>query len=361
VNADGSVTYRDGKRIYAFGHRFLAAGPTDLPFAESRVITVLPSTANSFKISAPGGLLGAIRQDRSAGLLGILGENPRLIPVSITLRASRSTDVRYQLEIVNDRYLSPFLLQLSVFGVIDATERALGGSSLAVRGTITLDNGLAPVRIENLFSADVNLPNLAAQTTAVPLALLLHSGFPTIAVRGIALEILSNDERRLTSVDQVWSNKREAHPGERLELTVVLRAENGQETVKKVPVEIPASLAPGPLQITVADGNSLNLAEVRELPGGFTPKTPAQLVRAINNLRKNNRLYVRLSRPQTAFLLRGLQFPAPPPSVARAMASEASAGTNVATSQVSTLAEIELDPLPSMVSGQKTITVILKH
>src|SRR6185437_10429410 len=33
VGADGTVTYIDGARIYAFGHRFLDIGSTALPFA----------------------------------------------------------------------------------------------------------------------------------------------------------------------------------------------------------------------------------------------------------------------------------------------------------------------------------------
>ena len=360
VNADGTITHREGDRIYAFGHRFLSAGPTQMPFSASRVVALLPSQVTSLKISAPGRPLGVIRQDRSAGVLGVIGEKARMIPVRIKLRSNGNREMRYQFEIVNDRFLSPFLLQLAVFGTLDATERLVGESSLAIRGTIML-NGLPPVKVENIFAANAQAPMLAALTTAVPLALLLQSGFPTVEVRGVDLQILSSDRRRLTSLDQVWSSKREVRPGERLEITAVLRAEDGRETVKKVPAEIPTSLGPGPLQITVADGSSLNLAEVRQLPGGFTPKTPAQLVRAINKLRKNNRLYVRLSRPQTAFLLHGTQFPSPPPSLARVMANEPSVSSNIATSSVSTLAESELEPLPSVVTGRKTITVLVKH
>ena len=360
VNADGTVTHREGDRIYAFGHRFLSAGPTQMPFSASRVVALLPSQVTSLKISAPGRALGVIRQDRSVGVLGVIGEKARMIPVRIRLHSSGNREMRYRFEIVNDRFLSPFLLQLAVFGTLDATERLVGESSLAIRGTIML-NGLPPVKVENMFAANAQAPMLAALTTAVPLALLLQSGFPTVEVRGVDLQIVSSDRRRLASLDQVWSSKREVRPGERLEITAVLRAEDGRETVKKVPVEIPPSLGPGPLQVTVADGSSLNLAEVRQLPGGFTPKTPAQLVRAINNLRKNNRLYVRLSRPQTAFLLHGTQFPSPPPSLARVMANEPSVSSNIATSSVSTLAETELEPLPSVVTGRKTITVLVKH
>src|SRR3990172_5208181 len=38
MSADGTVTLVDQGRVYAFGHRFLSAGPTDIPFAESEVL-----------------------------------------------------------------------------------------------------------------------------------------------------------------------------------------------------------------------------------------------------------------------------------------------------------------------------------
>src|SRR5439155_649626 len=46
IAADGTVTHIDQDRIYAFGHRFLAIGPTDLPFARSEVLTLLPNLAS---------------------------------------------------------------------------------------------------------------------------------------------------------------------------------------------------------------------------------------------------------------------------------------------------------------------------
>ena len=43
VGADGTVTYVDGNRVYAFGHRFLDAGQTDLPFARAEVMALFPA------------------------------------------------------------------------------------------------------------------------------------------------------------------------------------------------------------------------------------------------------------------------------------------------------------------------------
>ena len=51
VGADGTITAIDGNKVYAFGHRFLAVGPADLPFTRSEVIALLANVNTSFKIS----------------------------------------------------------------------------------------------------------------------------------------------------------------------------------------------------------------------------------------------------------------------------------------------------------------------
>ena len=42
--AAGTVTFRQGDKIYAFGHPFLSLGTADLPMSESHVVTVIPNT-----------------------------------------------------------------------------------------------------------------------------------------------------------------------------------------------------------------------------------------------------------------------------------------------------------------------------
>src|ERR1019366_6894183 len=49
VGADGTITAIDGDRVYAFGHRFLAEGSTDMPFAGAEVLALLPNLSNSFR------------------------------------------------------------------------------------------------------------------------------------------------------------------------------------------------------------------------------------------------------------------------------------------------------------------------
>jgi hypothetical protein len=77
VGADGTVTAIDGDRVYAFGHRFLAEGPTDLPFALAEVLALLPNLSSSFKISTAREWMGAITADRDTAISGLTGQQAK--------------------------------------------------------------------------------------------------------------------------------------------------------------------------------------------------------------------------------------------------------------------------------------------
>ena len=99
VGADGTVTYIDGNRIYAFGHRFLDVGATALPFARAEVITLLPNVNTSFKLATAKEWMGTIYQDRNTAVAGELGKRAAMVPVSVGIsrgnRPSRITRCRW--------------------------------------------------------------------------------------------------------------------------------------------------------------------------------------------------------------------------------------------------------------------------
>lgn len=360
MSADGTVTMVDKGRVYAFGHQFLAAGPTAIPFAESVVLAALPSYANSMKISTPGQLLGVIGQDRSSGIMGTLGERVRMVPIEMEVTTGDRPGRTYNFEVVNDRFLLPFLVNMAVLSSLGTTERMVGDSTLQIEQTVTL-NGLPEVRVENYIAGSINAPAQAAQVAAVTLSSLLQSELGPVDIEGIRMRVLSTDRRLVQDLERIWSDRREVKPGESLELTALLRAQDGEETLQKAKVEIPASLTPGPLTILVADGTTIDRAEMSRAGRRALPKDPRQLIRAINKLRRNNRLYARLSRLQPGFVIQGENFPSPPPSVARIFSSDPSLTAEVSPTILSTVADYELAPLPSVVSGVKTITVMVRE
>jgi hypothetical protein len=346
--------------VYAFGHRFLSVGATDLPFARSEVLTLLPSLSTSFKISAARELMGAISQDRDSAVAGELGRRAVMVPVSINVASPNGRRSSYHMEMVDDRFLSPFLLQMSVFSAIDATERTVGSSSFLVKGQIGFQDGAVPVKLDNMFAGDANSAMQVALSAAIPLAYVLQGGFDQLHVKNVALEIESFDQKKQLQIDSVFAGRHEAHPGEPIELTVGLAGENGAVLTRKVVYRAPIGLTPGPLYFTISDAGTANLTEFRQALG-VTPGSARQLISNVNNLKVNTKAYVRVWRPDAAFQLQGEDLPAPPPSLAMILSRAQTGYGGLTQAFNSKLAELEIDGGGAVVSGSKTIQVEIKE
>lgn len=356
ASASGTVTHREGDKIYAFGHPWLSAGPVQLPFSKAKVISLIPNLSSSFKIAVPTDLVGAITQDRSQGLFGTVGVLPKLIPLTINLRSSRNKLETFRFEVVNDRFLTPLLVNFTIFNTITSNERALGEATLQVHGKINV-KGQPEVKIENLFSGEANSQIFASLAVVQPLSYLLGSGFDNVDVESVTVDITSIEEKRTVTLDRVWADRGEVRAGETVILSAFLRASNGGEHVEKIPLELPADMSSGTLLVTVADGSTLTAVENRSLRQSFTPRDLDQLIRAINNFRKNDRVYVRLQRPEPSVIIRGEELSSLPPSFSNVITSDRTSSNSLSTMRSSNLYEYELPSTPFVISGQRSLTI----
>ncbi len=352
VGADGTVTYVDGNRIYAFGHRFLAAGATELPFARSEVLALLPNLSSSFKISSAREWMGVITQDRNTAVSGVLGRRAAMVPVEIRVGANS-----YRMSMIQDRVMTPLVAQMAVFSAIDETERSIGASTFSVRGHIDFEGG--NVRVDNVYSGDVSVAAFAAQGVASPLGYALSSGFDALKLKNLALEVAPVARRSQMQIASVVAS-RQARPGEDIELMVTLAGENGADTSRKVRYRVPVGAAPGPLYFTVADATATNFQELQSA-GGTQLHTPTQVLGYLNSLRTNTKAYVRVWRAESAYNIEGRDLPNPPPSVALILTHEQTGPAGLLNWRGSKLAEIEIPAGENVVTGSKTIQVEVKE
>jgi hypothetical protein len=360
VGADGTVTYVDGSRVYAFGHRFLDIGATALPFARAEVITLLPNVNTSFKLSTAREWMGSISQDLNTAVSGELGVRPPMVPMSLAVTRSSKSVESYQMQMVNDPLLSPLLLQMAVFSVIDRTERTLGAATLRVTGEMEFQNAPAPVRLDNLYSADNGAAAQVSLNAAIPAAYILQSGFNSLKLKKVSINIEAFDEKRQLNIDGVTLSRREVHAGDKLTLNVMLTGDDGAETTRKVDYQVPIGAPPGLLYFTVADASVANLTDFRQILQA-SPRSPRQLIDIVNELHPNTKAYVRVWRADQAFQLEGSDLPAPPPSVALILEGSAANLQGIASSRNSKIAGMEIDGGGAVISGVKTVQVEVKE
>jgi hypothetical protein len=356
VGADGTLTCVDDGKVYAFGHRFLAIGPTDIPFTRSDVITLLANVNSSFKISSARELMGTISQDRDTAITGRLGARAAMLPLDISVVQDTKQVDGYHMRMVNDRFLSPFLLQMAVLSAIDATERSMGASSILVRGAIEFENRRETIQLQNIYAADAGAAALAATSTAVPVAYLMQGGFDALKIKRISVQLESLDRKREMNIGQVYLSRKEARPGDTIELMTLFEGENGAEATRSLHYTIPLGTAPGTLYFTVADGTQTSLAELRQIIGE-TPHSPEQLISTVNRVRPSDKAYVRVWRAEAAYEVDGEELPDPPPSLALVLGSTQSLTQN----RNSKISELVIDPGQTMVTGAKTVQIEVKE
>jgi hypothetical protein len=351
IAASGTVTMRDGERIYAFGHPFLSLGSSDIPMTETSVVTVVPNVNNSFKLAVPGQMVGSMSQDRATGIFGQLGHAPKMIPVKIKLHTSRDRTETYSYEVANDAFLTPLLLNITVFNTITSSERALGDSTITVNGEIRV-KGQDPVQLDRRFSAS-NSAIAAAGSVAGPLSSLLASGFDDVQIDGINLDISSTDTKYIGNLERIAVDRTEVRRGEKIEVQAYVRTESGKQFVQRIPVLIPDDAPPGQLLVFVGDGGALQEGSAAK---AFVPQDLGQLVKAINTVKKSDRLYVKLFRITAGAVIGTSEMPNLPPSMIATLNSDRNSGGYTPT-VLSPVYEMELPPADFVIAGQQLIGV----
>lgn len=351
IAAAGTVTLRDGEKIYAFGHPFFSLGATSLPMSESHVVTVVPNANNSFKLAVPDALVGTMTQDRATGIYGSLGRSPRMLPIKVKFTNSRGRAEEMNFESAFDELLTPLIVTVGVTNSIVAQERNIGDTTIEVKGEIAV-RGEKPVSINRRFAGNQAV-NFASSSAAVPLAALLRSNFEGLDIAGITLNIKAIDGSKTAVLDRISVDKTQVRAGETVEVTAFERTESGKIIEQKIPLTIPVGTGTGQVTITVADGNS---AQQNSAVTQFTPRTAAELIAIINRLKRPDRLYAVLTRTTTGAVIGASEMPNLPPSVIATMNNERTAGGSKPTIQT-TIFETEFPSLDFIVTGSQTLNI----
>jgi hypothetical protein len=90
IGAVGTVTYRDGNDLYAFGHPLDGAGRRSLFLQDAYVYGVIsnpdPVLGGSYKLAVPGQTVGTLTSDTPNAVIGVVGQGPSQTPITVRAR-----------------------------------------------------------------------------------------------------------------------------------------------------------------------------------------------------------------------------------------------------------------------------------
>jgi hypothetical protein len=362
ISAVGTVTYVDGANILAFGHPLYNLGSVDYAMTRANVITVLPSLESSFKMATSGSVIGRFTQDRTAGASGEVGATPRLVPLNINLQTGPETRREYKLKLVQDKFLTPALVNIAVSSLITAEERSYGNITLDFQGDVFLDKGGLSVRLEDLFSGNYDsAPVSLSSLVAAVVYYLTNNDFADIGIFRIDLNIRAVEEARFGVLEKVLLDKYEVSPGEPIRIKVYYRTPKQESLLEEVTLQAPALPAGTEFQVIVGDAAAMQQVERAHYRiQDFTPRSLNQLLRVLGNLRRNNRIYFKVMAPKPGLFLKGEEMPNLPPTLKAMFASPRAAASSPTELTRSTLSEYQL-PVPFVFRGGATIPVRIRN
>ena len=355
MGATGTITHIDGDRVYAFGHPFFNVGPSQFPMTRAYVYTMMPSLMSSFKISAMGEVIGTMQQDRATAIAGTLGKGPAVIPMTVTLQSQREegkSNRSFTFNVANDQVFTPLLTYVALANTLNSYERQFGAATFSIKSRAQI-KGHDDLILEDVFTGD-NAVLGGATAVAGPITMLLSNDREPITVSGLNVTIDATESSRTSTIERVWFDELRPRAGRTVPLKVLTRSYRGEDKISTVPIEIPANVS-GSVSLVVSDGRQLNAMEQRDLRRSLQPQSVAQMIRVLNETRRNNRIYIRLLNGTPGAVIKGEALTSLPPSVLSVLEGDSNGGSYTPIRSAA-IGEWEL-AMDSAVSGSRTLTI----
>lgn len=309
LGAIGTVTWVDDDEVLAFGHPFTKRGSVSYFLSNAWTFTTVPSINSSFKVGAPGNLVGSILQDRGSGVAGKIGIYPKVVPIIVTVNDGiRSVTNTSNVQIIQDDNLTPVLAYASVISIIDRTMDRNGEGTAKVKFTIRAQNlpdGKEVTR-ENMFYSSSNIGQNLADEMAIGLYLLSSNRFQKVEFTDVTIDIDITDKREIATILSARPLVKTAKPGETIGVEVVLQPYRSANVTRIIKFVVPEDQSAGDMPLMIRGGTSLRylqalinqqrLAEVAFLlrEDSSKNKTFADEINEFNNMVHNNDVVIDL-------------------------------------------------------------------
>jgi hypothetical protein len=359
----GTVTYNDGKRVLAFGHPFLSLGPVSMPMAKSEVLMTLASAFQPNKIANATDVVGALKQDRHSGIMGVLGDQADMVPYKVKVRSFAGEGSRAVMEkdlnmqVFVQQKWTPFLMMVTLFNAVSSMNEFADDVTYRISGHLDVE-GQNKIDLTNIFT-QTEMP------APPPMQMALWWGdkfnrlfqnsirMPRLKSVDVTLDLLP--VRKSAMIETAFADVSEIEAGSEVPLKVYLRPFRGGRIERAIKVKIPAGFPKGDHRILLSDADTLNRMQTFAGMSNRFIDLP-QTVSLINQERTNNKLYVSLVQSRPTVYVDDKTMPSLPASVANVMQNGRSANRPMFTVPETATEQAAL-PFDDAVSGSYSLRI----
>lgn len=359
ITGIGTLTYRRGKQVVAFGHPFMGIGPLDAPMYSAYIHDIEPSFAESNKLGSPVDLVGSFTQDRPFSIGGRIGAQPVMVPVTVSIDDRAFNRRRtFQAKILRHPLLTPLLASLAAGSAIAEVHGQPGDSMATVTTTVEADEVGKITRTNRVYDA-LAIDEAATGDLSQLLSTLSSNPLYPVGIRRVSLNVTIESGRKTAQVERIFLKQTRFEPGDTVEVGVVLKPFKQNRIVRTIPLRIPANAPLGSLALVVQGGggvggglSSLILGSSRSSSDAAAAVSVKQLVRRYSEREKNNELVARLVLPTSVVTVQGEKLSGLPPAIEAVMRQARSTGLRTERDEVKIVQSTDY-----VLSGVQALTI----
>ena len=295
LGVTGTVTAVEGNKILAFGHPFAHIGNANFFMTDANIIGPVPGApGGGMKMATVGNIIGRINQDREAGVSGIIGQFPSIVPINVTVNGET-----YKSIMAYHENLVAKLGAVIAYGALSKHADSLAESTVKIGFQIrtnAVEGGV--LSRENIYYSPADVGQLAITELLSALTLVTSNATAENDILGIDVYINYEMARRTASLVKAEPVKNLIKPGESVELKVTLQPYRRPVEEIFVRYTVPIAAKEGKFVLDLHGGGLVPVAQVQQA-GVIVPstKSPAELYneKIISLLRanKNNELIIK--------------------------------------------------------------------
>jgi len=365
VTGLGTVTYNDGKRILAFGHPFFNLGPVNMPMSKGEVLMVLASQFQPNKIANATEIVGELTQDRHSGIMGVLGQESGMIPVSVDVRTfgggpTASSEKKFRFNVFVNQKWTPYLMMVTLFNTVSGVNEFMDEATYRLTGEVEMDGqpNISLTTMQASGELPMPAPMLLAGWWGDKFSRLYLNSVKTPKLKSVHVNVDLLPERRVATIENAWAGSSDVRPGEDLPVKVFLRPYRGEQIEREFKIHVPAGIAKGDHRILLSDADTAN--RMQTIAGHMNHYIDLpQTVSLINQERSNNKMYVSLLKASPTAYYDDKTMPSLPASVLNVMQTGRDSTRPVITSPESATEQAAI-PFDYVVSGSYSLKITVK-
>lgn len=310
----GTVTYRNGNRLIAFGHPMFGQGLVRFPMAPARINAISRNLVRPFKVGESLGQIGVIRQDRQPAIGALFGEQAEMFQVKSVVDDPAYLGRReFNYRVWNDRDMSPSFV-MAVLGESMVGAARSGGDTVALyRYSLQFDDGTSITREDYISNNTGGI--MAAMAAATDMAIMLTNPFKKLKGEEVDFHVRISDKLQQAQLLAITTDQDVYRPGDTATVTWDVQPYRRPQERMDFTFKLPQNLPDGTYQLNVTDGPQREMIEARRNPGGSNIYDFPSLVSVLSRNFPQNRVYITMVDEDTGAAVRGAEMPKLPSSI----------------------------------------------